>query len=87
MEKLIGEAGTMSESGSEPFTPLMNQRRSEAAGNLQITNSGRSDGGQLRRQPQSVPTGLLMEDWPYVDSSPTDEVATTLSADRSSSTT
>lgn len=86
MEKLIGEGGTFSESGSEPFTPVMNQRRSSEAPAGNKTTAGRAVGSQIKaegsqfrrqQQPQQPVTGLLMDDWPFADSSPTDEVRTT----------
>lgn len=71
MEKLIGgEGATASESGSEPFSPLVVQRR--IAGNK--TSRGRPDGqSQLHPGPDTTDTSCAIEDWPFADYSPTEE--------------
>lgn len=77
MEKLIGEGATASESGSEPFSPLVVQRH--RVGNR--TGRGRPD-GQSQLHPSGGPDSSaadtscgLLDDWPFADYSPTDEAA------------
>lgn len=73
MEKLIGEGATASESGSEPFSPLVVQRR--MAGNK--ASRGRPDGQSQLHPGQGMDTGMdtscALEDWPFADYSPTEE--------------
>lgn len=67
MEKLIGEGATASESGSEPFSPLVVQRR---AGNR--TGRGRPD-GESKLNADATDTSCGLDDWPFADYSPTEE--------------
>lgn len=79
-EKLIGEGATASESGSEPFSPLVVQRRMMMAGNTATgnkaaaANRGRPDGeSQLHPGPDTTDTSCAIDDWPFADSSPSEE--------------
>jgi len=103
MEKLISESGTtVSESGSEPLTPVMVQRWTKdktvsrtSSSTIQPVGgeqgSGKAAGLQsgsvgsqyvtrprtsgTNQQPTSAPIAGLMDDWPFVDSSPTEEAS------------
>lgn len=68
MEKLIGEGATASESGSEPFSPLVVQRRT---GNKM--GRGRPDGQSKLNADDAMDTSCGLDDWPFADYSPTEE--------------
>jgi hypothetical protein len=103
MEKLIGGGGmderggaTASESGSEPFSPVVAQRSSRARmtdGLLGGNKTGRkpsrpsgtpdSIGGHISINMgggTNMTTSCALEDWPFADYSPTDEAITSASA-------
>ena len=79
MEKLIGGGATASESGSEPFSPLVVQRRS-----ANRSGRGRPDGESNAETDPLGSTSCALDDWPYADYSPTEE---TVAADGHSSAT
>lgn len=111
-ENLISESGiSVSESGSEPLTPVMVQRwtkdktvsRTSSSTIVQPVGGEQSSGkaaglpsgsvgsqyvtrprtSGTNQQPTSAPIAGLMDDWPFVDSSPTEEASNTDTANSS----
>lgn len=88
MEKLIGGEGggaTASESGSEPFSPVVAQRSS----NRRRMNDALVGGGNKTRPSETADSGHIsinmggnlmtscaLDDWPFADYSPTEEAIT-----------